>query len=361
MELMIDDELMREAAAPLKRLGKDLKLAAATLSAHEARYLVDLYYQMQRNRVRSNNQVTIMAKGGEPHAVVSFFRDQSETVENQIKSALQGYAQASPLGEWALGIYGLGPVITAGLLAHIDFAKARHAGSVIRFAGLDPTLSWTSKEAANDLVKQRVKGNAPTQMDILVIENHLNLKHGVMEDRLKFLRRAALEKIKNGGDDDEMTEEELAALTSKATTFTKASLASCISLRPWNARLKTLCWKLGESFVKVSGKEGSFYGRFYAERYAEYTARNERKEYAAVARETIAKYSKATQAYKALSQDMLPKAQIFMRAKRITVKMFLSHLYEQWQRKVANIRPERPWIIAHGGHSDYVAPPEKEK
>ena len=38
--------------------------------------------------------------------------------------------------------------------------------------------------------------------------------------------------------------------------------------RPWNAELKVLCWKLGDSFVKVSNKEGALYGRIYRERKA---------------------------------------------------------------------------------------------
>ena len=31
--------------------------------------------------------------------------------------------------------------------------------------------------------------------------------------------------------------------------------------RPWNASLKVLCWKIGESFVKVSSNPKDFYGK----------------------------------------------------------------------------------------------------
>jgi hypothetical protein len=37
---------------------------------------------------------------------------------------------------------GIGAVLTAGLLAHIDIHKAQTAGAVWRFAGLDPSLKW---------------------------------------------------------------------------------------------------------------------------------------------------------------------------------------------------------------------------
>ena len=39
-------------------------------------------------------------------------------------------------------IVGIGPVITAGFLAHIDIAKAPTVGHIWRFCGLDPTVRW---------------------------------------------------------------------------------------------------------------------------------------------------------------------------------------------------------------------------
>jgi hypothetical protein len=44
---------------------------------------------------------------------------------------------------------------------------------------------------------------------------------------------------------------------------------------PYNARLKTLCWKIGESFVKVSGKEDATYGQLYLQFKAEEVRSNE--------------------------------------------------------------------------------------
>ena len=117
-------------------------------------------------------------------------------------------------------LHGVGPVIAAGLLAHIDITRANTAGSIWRFAGLDPTSEW---------------------------------KKGTK--------------------------------------------------RPHNAALKTLCWKLGESFVKISGKEDSVYGKLYKERKAEESAKNERGEFADQAKQKLEKFKigKTTDAYKAYS------------------------------------------------------------
>ena len=59
--------------------------------------------------------------------------------------ALDAYSGGPLAGRWARSIVGIGPIIAAGLLAHIDIKQAPTVGHVWRFAGLDPTLKWTTK------------------------------------------------------------------------------------------------------------------------------------------------------------------------------------------------------------------------
>lgn len=125
---------------PIQRLTRDLANAAKTLSDAEARFLVDSYYQMQANRIRAAGQVRAMGK--EPHDVLAWLEDQSATLEAQIKRALDKYTEAHPIGEWMRNIFGIGPVISAGLLAHIDINRAPTAGHIWSFAGLNPTAKW---------------------------------------------------------------------------------------------------------------------------------------------------------------------------------------------------------------------------
>lgn len=73
---------------PLKRLSKDLKQAARTLSDNEARFLVEAYYTIQENRKRSANQVGALARAQAPNNLMSWIADQSEGLEGQIKLAL---------------------------------------------------------------------------------------------------------------------------------------------------------------------------------------------------------------------------------------------------------------------------------
>lgn len=131
---------------PIKRLSRDLRKAASTLSTSEARFLVDHYYMMQRDRIRAAHQVRQLRESGEPHEVLTWLNDNTGVLEASIKGALGVYAAAQPVGKWAQSITGIGPVISAGLLAHIDITKAPTVGHIWRFAGLDPTVVWNRKQ-----------------------------------------------------------------------------------------------------------------------------------------------------------------------------------------------------------------------
>jgi hypothetical protein len=135
-----------EVMEPLKRLTRDLAKAAVTLSAHEARFLVDAYYMMQKNRIAAAHQIRTLSAGNEPHTVLDWLETQSEMLESQIRRALDKWTDANPVGIWAKSITGIGPVIAAGLLAHIDITHSETAGHIWSFAGLNPEMVWKKGE-----------------------------------------------------------------------------------------------------------------------------------------------------------------------------------------------------------------------
>jgi hypothetical protein len=299
----------------LLRLSRDIKQAGVTLERREARYLVDSYYQMQDYRISSENQIRSMSKDDEPHLTLDFFSSQMRMLENQIKSVLDTWSSSKELGVWAKSITGIGPVIAAGLLAHIDIEKAPTVGHIWRYAGLDPTMTWE-------------KGQK----------------------------------------------------------------------RPWNSDLKVICWKAGESFVKVSGNKNDIYGKFYVQRKEYEIERNdavievdtkivkgamtdpnkgayivrddemvsayliEGKWYvggnAKAAWQTLnrKKIGKDTDAYKAYSVGKLPPAHIHARAKRYAVKIYLAHFHEVG-RMLAGLEVPAPYPIQHLGHVHKIDPP----
>lgn len=261
---------------PIQRLRKDLLNATITLSATEARFLVDNYYTMQDNRIRAGGQIRALNESEEPHAVIDWYFKQSEQLENQIKRALNAYAESHEVGRWLLSIYGIGPVISAGLLAHVDITKAPTAGHIWSFAGLNPNVQWNKGEK-----------------------------------------------------------------------------------RPFNAALKVICWKAGQSFMKFAGKDECFYGKLYRERKALEIERNERLEFKEQAEAILAKKNigKTTDAYKAYSVGKLPPAQIDARARRYAVKIFLAHFHEKYYEHHYKTPAPLPYPIAHQGHVHKIEAP----
>ena len=107
---------------------------------------MDTYYSLQDYRIASANQARKLNESEEPSAIVAWLENQMEMLENQIKSVLDKWSAAQHMGAWAREIVGIGPVISAGLLANIDIRKAPTVGHIWRFAGLDPTCKWERKQ-----------------------------------------------------------------------------------------------------------------------------------------------------------------------------------------------------------------------
>lgn len=270
---------------PIMRMNKDIRESVLKLSPAEVRYLVDTYYQMQDARIRAANQERALTTAEEPHTVISWLLEQNENLENQIKKTLDVYSASDKLGQWARSNAGVGPVITAGLLAHFSFVKANgdrqlYAGAFWRFAGLDPTTKW--------------------------------------------------EKGKK---------------------------------RPYNAFLKTLCcFKLGESFVKVSNKPDAFYGNLYKLRKEQEQAWNEEGKNAARSKEILTekKLGKDTGAYQAYSGGKFPPAHVHRRAVRWVAKMFVAHYHYVGFRLLFNEEPPQPYVFSVLGHGNIIKPPHLE-
>ena len=258
----------------LNKIGRDIIKSSVLLNEKQARFLVDSYYTMQADRIRTANQVRSMEE--EPHEVLKWAFDQFSLLENEIKKALDIYSNSNYIGRWMRSIIGIGPVIAAGFLAHLDITKAETAGAFWRFAGLDPTMKW--------------------------------------------------EKGKK---------------------------------RPFNAQLKTLCWKLGESFVKFQNNENDVYGKLYSMRKKSEIAKNEMGAFKEEAEEKLKKFKigKSTDAYKCYIQGKLPPAHLHARARRFAVKMFLSHLHEIWFKHHFKVDPPAPFVFSLAEHTHYISPP----
>lgn len=300
---------------PIERISRAVRTSARNLTDDEARFLVDAYYQVQDFRIASRNQIrSIHQQADEGDIQVPFLDwtfDTFEYMEAVIRSGLNYYTDQSEIGRWSKSVVGIGPVIAAGLQAHLAGRDRRTPGQIWAFAGLNPNANWDRGQK-----------------------------------------------------------------------------------RPWNARLKTLCWKLGESFVKVQNRDGAFYGQVYAERKLVEWRRNLAGDYADIANRRVgdAKWEKPGRnlesrlwwrghyrplpatttedflsgGHLSLVEDvgegngipMLPPIAIQERSKRVAVKLFLSHWWHvDWEIRHGSPPDHGPYAIDILGHSGYISPP----
>lgn len=116
-------------------------LEAKNLPAAELRLLVANYYASQEMRKRADMQLRHLGDK-QPLDISTYMAEGFADIEDQIAKAFRKILADNPVAQWAMAQRGIGPVITAGLLAHIDITKAPTVGHIWRFAGLDPTLKW---------------------------------------------------------------------------------------------------------------------------------------------------------------------------------------------------------------------------
>ncbi len=254
---------------------RDLRQIATHMDEVQARFYVRRYYDMQRDRIRFNNQLRTL--GDKPNLLLTAFADISTKQEDLLKKTLDDYSADHPVGTWLRTVRGIGPVIAAGFIAHIDAGRLCTAGSLWRYAGLDPTQP------------QKKKG----------------------------------------------------------TTLS------------YNAELKKLCFKAGESFIKTKGHEKGFYGHLYEEKKEYYARKNLAGEFSEAAAHILRtkNWSKGTVTRTALEAGRLSDGHIHAMARRFCVKIFLSHLFEVYCITVKGVKPPAPFALAILGHAHRIEIP----
>lgn len=325
-----------DVVKPLSRGEIRKMIGPAQLCRAAVRYMVDQYYQIQDFRKASGNQLSAIARGGEEsQPITEKIHEQIDVLEKQVVVYLDEVSDGSIVGRWAKSIVGIGPVISAGLLAHIDITRAPTVGHIWRFAGLDPTQDWLGKIRADKITGDLMEEKVELPAACIKLAIMIGCRH---ETLLKFAT------TNSDGETVKMTE---------------ATLARAAAKRPWNSNLKTLCWKIGESFVKVSGNPNDVYGKLYLLRKEYEQGRNMRGELADQAAAKLKKYKigKSTEAYGYYSKGLLPPAHIHSRAMRWVAKLFLAHWHQIAYEVEYGCLPPKPYVMEHLGHVGVIGPP----
>jgi hypothetical protein len=262
---------------------------------------------------------------------VDYMLRQAETMEANSAGFLQAFAQTHPMWPWFSAVPGIGPVLSAGILAHLGYRPVPPTvGHWWRFAGLDPSQRWESADVLKKLWDER-------SGDIEFRVRQLSIILG--RDPETVLRDATTD-FKTG----------------ETKALTKTSAIKSLARIPFNRPLKTLCWKIGDQMVKLGGREDALYAKFYRQRKAEEVVRNDTGGRAELAARKLEKHPNHAQK-DILATGKLPDGHVDAMARRATVKLFLSHLHELWFEVENGQKPPNPFATAIKGHAHYIAPP----
>ena len=291
----------------------------------EMKTLVNLYYQMQDQRTALRNQIRAIEseEGKEANIILlDWCMKNSAITEKGVQDSLKIICDQTEVGRWLQQIVGMGPVLSAGCLAYFDVRGKHYASQFISYAGLnDNNRPFIGRKGADAIMSELDWGKTPIT-DEMVAEYAARTQWS-----FEYLRSKAFNE--------------------KTGKWSKTDLCAAAAKIPYNKELKTLMWKIGQSFNWQCNNPRSLYGRLFSERRIIETARNEGGEYADQAAHILAtkNIGKSTTAYQAYSAGMLPKAHINARAQRWAEKIFISHLFEEMYRVEYNRKPPRYYIL----------------
>ncbi len=299
-------ELSETAVA--RRLTADIRLTARDLSMRSARYLVDLYYQLQKLRIATDAMVRSAAEG-ESTGALAAMSDLVRGAEERAKVALGEWSLSHPLGRWARQFRGIGPVIAAGLIAHTWEYDFRTVSSLWRFAGLDPTRTWERGE------KRPWNAKLKTLLVFRLGESFVKQQSKPSFYGQLFAQRKAREWRRNLNGEYKDLALENAKRVGKGTIAWK-----------WNSGLVDPDW----ARERAAGGHGM---------------------------------EAPPKAAEGKGLPMLSPAHIHARARRWVAKCFAAHLWEMTYRLKHNgEKPPRPYIFDVGGHASahFIPCPERE-
>ena len=195
----------------------------------------------------------------EPHSVISWLANQSQTLEREIVKALHAYASNHLMGDYLYGIYGVGPVLSAGLLAHLYMGK---------WCGHADCRGHTARQCQvrqdDPKRKPKLAPHAFIPVWACPTVGHWWAYAGIAGDGQRPWKRG--------------------------------------QKRPWNAELKTILWRLSDVLVKFHNNEKCYYGIKYAERKDIEVTKNNNKQFAHIAADRLKRdleYEKANPGKKA--------------------------------------------------------------
>ncbi len=327
------------------RLREDIREAARKMTRREARFVADAFDARQIGRIRTAHQARTTRDAGEPAEFLDFMLTRDVATEKLLGVALGLFCENDHLGRWMLAQKGIGPLL-AGRLIALGNWDAPNPAKCFAFAGLDPTKTWLKgqKRPWNARLKRllylvgesfvKVSGYDDAHYGQLYRQSKISYWARNVDGAYVEIAREERDRVKpttekwkwnQGCFDAEQTRRWVTnGMPRKPTTGGAAKVGEILAwidldmpaeLRPEEMPDDLAPFLAWHRTPLVQGEPGS-------------------------------------------GLDMLAPGHVHDRARRRTVKRFLAHSWEvEWRHNNPGKEPPMPWVIEHGGHTHYEAPP----
>lgn len=336
----------------LAQISKKVKESVVNVRKKDLRGLIDSYYQTQKIRIGIQGQIRAINQGVDDKSNKDYVNSESamqwlleskKNEETQIKNMLTYYVKNQPVGRWMMDITGIGPVLAAAMLCYFDISKCDHVNQFWSYAGLNDNVNpWLGQKGAKAEVKAYLERHPE--------EDPHDMSEGIVAYICDKYYRTFKTSLPQAYDQKK--------LERGIKLITKTSVESWLAKPPYNKDLKTLCWKIGESFLKQTSREKSLYGyKIMRDRFEYESAKNKKGDYAKEAEKQLRNKNWSNKKIKEIYESgHLPDGHIWSRCKRYATKMFIAHLFEAMWWHQYHTDPPMPFAIAIQGHIDYIPP-----
>lgn len=99
-------------------------------------FLIERYYSLQEHRITMFAQARELEEAGNSPDLVKGYAERFEELEKMIAKDIKNSVKDHPMFAWFKTVKGIGPILSASLIANIDITKADHTSSVWKYCGL---------------------------------------------------------------------------------------------------------------------------------------------------------------------------------------------------------------------------------
>jgi len=223
--------------------------------------------------------------------------------EREMETAFRRALEEHPAWPWLEQVKGVGPRTAGKLLSRLDVTKAPYVSSFWSYCGWATVPGYRYRCGGCGCVVGRAEGKGPPK--------------ATDKRQLDGCEGADWQKI--AGPEDGVR-------VAMPTGYTRTDEEGD-TYRAYDAYAKKICWQIVTSFVQQGGRTEVPYERFY--RRQKQTAEEEKPGWTDGRKDA--------------------------KAKRKTIKLFLSHLWQVWREAEGMDTPD-PWAQAHDGHTQKIEP-----